>query len=78
MRFPGCLTFAGLPVNCGDEAHVAFAAVASRQIQAVAIVTQVAVLSAFVAVCGHTVTCSQRPSQAKLSTCASVLNACVT
>lgn len=63
MRSPRCLTIAGLPVSCGDEAHVAFAAVASRQVQAVAALTQVAVLRALVAVCGHTQSDTVRDSQ---------------
>lgn len=74
MRSPRCLTIAGLPVSSGNEAHVAFAAVASRQVQAVAALTQVAVLRALVAVCGHhTVTHTVRDSPApNSSACASV------
>lgn len=53
-RSPRRLTIAGLPVSCGDEAHVAFAAVASRQVQAVAALTQVAVLRTLVGVCSRT------------------------
>lgn len=48
------LTVAGLPISSGDETHVAFATVASRQVQAVAALAQVAVLRALIAVCGQT------------------------
>lgn len=48
------LTIAGLPISSRDEAHVAFAAVASRHVQAVAALAQVAVLRALVTVCGQT------------------------
>lgn len=49
-------TLAGLPVRRADEAHVTLAAEASRQVQAVSVVTQVSVLGALVAVCGDTET----------------------
>lgn len=80
---PRCLTFAGLPVSCGDEAHVALAAVASRQVQAVAALAQVAVLRALVAVCSHTHTHtarhSQRQTDAKLlHMCVALKSVCVT
>lgn len=48
------LTIAGLPISSGDETHVAFATVASRQVQAVAALAQLAVLRALIAVCGQT------------------------
>lgn len=49
-----CLTLAGLPISSRDEAHVALAAVASRHVQAVAALAQVAVLRTLVTVCGQT------------------------
>lgn len=58
-----CLTIAGLPVSSGDEAHVAFAAVASRHVQAVAALAQVAVLRTLVTVCGHTQSESHYPER---------------
>lgn len=46
------LTLTGFAISGGEEAHVTLAAVAPRQVQAVAALTQVAVVSALVTVCG--------------------------
>lgn len=45
------LTFTGLPVSTGHEAHVAFAAVPARGVEALAIATEVQVLGALIEVC---------------------------
>lgn len=47
----GWCTFTGLAVHRRHEAHVTLAAVATLDVQAVAILAQVEVLSAFVAIC---------------------------
>lgn len=50
--------FTGLPVSAGHEAHVAFAAVPARGIEALAIATEVQVLGALVEVCtGEAIPC---------------------
>ncbi len=46
-----CLTLASLAISSGDEAHVTFTAETPRQVQTVAIVTQVAVFCTLIAVC---------------------------
>lgn len=47
------LTFTGLPISTGHEAHVAFTAVPTRGIETLAIATEVQVLRALVKVCGQ-------------------------
>lgn len=46
------LTLTGLAISGREEAHVTFTAVAARQVQTVATLTQVAIVSALIAVCG--------------------------
>lgn len=45
------VTFTGLPVSTGHEAHVAFTAVPARGVEALAVAAEVQVLRALVEVC---------------------------